>query len=113
MSEKPSKNQVSAKQLTTQPLVAVQAEFKPEPEPFTLSEALLAIGHLTGRGLLCSECGFRVISKGNGMHSHCNTCAEKHPNMAYNTLVKKASTFEHILCQRLGQWVSEFVGTEG
>ena len=78
-----------------------------EPGGLVLSEALSVLSYLTGRGLLCSTCGFGWAVVDNAAYSHCSAC--KRPNMTYNPRIGKGSDFERLLCNRLGAWVSAFL----
>ncbi len=79
----------------------------PNSEGFQLTEALSVLSYLSGRGLLCSTCGFGWAVVDNAAYSHCQDC--KRPNMTYNPRIGKGSDFERLLCNRLGVWVSAFL----
>ncbi len=85
----------------------------PSRTTFSMQEAMLALDHLTIRGLLCTGCGYRLAVKDNQQHSHCDICVI--PSQMYNdrSKTKRGSDFERILCKRLGEWVTTFLGTEG
>ncbi len=74
---------------------------------FALPEALSVLSYLSGRGLLCSTCGYGWAVVDNAAYSHCSGC--QRPNMTYNPKLGKGSDFERILCKRLGNWVAAFL----
>jgi hypothetical protein len=75
----------------------------------TLSQALDVLRYLDGRGLLCSECGYRLATQFNQMHTHCPDCAR--PGMVYGGQ-RKVCHFEQLLWGRLNRWVQKFIATE-
>ncbi len=77
------------------------------PLSMDLSEALSVLSYLTGRGLLCSTCGYGWAVVDNAAYNHCKDC--QRPNMTYNPRIGKGSDFERILCKRLGTWVAAFL----
>ena len=76
-------------------------------EPFSLTDALATLSYLSGRGLLCSTCGYGWAIMDNAAYSHCSDC--KRPNMTYNPKLGKGSDFERLLCKRLRDWVGAFL----
>lgn len=86
----------------------------PQKQSLTLGEALLALEHLTKRGLLCSKCGYGWAEWDNQVHSLCNDCKVMFPNMNFNPKMSgKGSDFERILGKRFQEWVGTFIQGNG
>ncbi len=87
------------------------------PKPITLNtptsaelrlpDAIQLLTYLSGRGLLCTSCGYGWVVAENAAYNHCTGC--QRPNMTYNPRIGKGSDFERILCNRLGQFVATFL----
>ncbi len=76
----------------------------------TLAEALAILSHLSGRGLLCSSCGYGWAEVDNAAYSHCAGCRK--PNATYNPRLGKGSDFERLLQRGLQRFVSAFLQAE-
>ena len=74
-----------------------------------MQEALLVLGHLNAKGLLCSMCGHRWATESNSYHTVCGACKGDFPNMTFTQVPKKGSSLDRILCQRLSVWVATVV----
>ncbi len=77
--------------------------------PLTLTEALAVISFLSGRKLLCSSCGYRLVTGENQYHAHCKNCQRDSQN--YNP-ARNPTVLDVVLAKDLAEWVATMVGSQ-